>query len=73
MTRSGLSGRAAADALAAAGIVVDKAVLPFDPAPVAQGSAIRVGTPTVTANGLGVDDMVVLADRILDVLAGAKQ
>jgi len=73
VTRSGLSGRAAADALAAAGIVVDKAVLPFDPAPVAQGSAIRVGTPTVTANGLGVDDMVVLADRILDVLAGAKQ
>lgn len=73
VTRSGLSGRAAAAALAAAGIVVDKAVLPFDPAPVAQGSAIRVGTPTVTANGLGVDDMAVLADRILDVLAGAKQ
>ena len=63
----------AADALGVAGIVVDKAVLPFDPAPVALGSAFRVGTPTVTSAGQTVSDMAVLAARILDVLAGAAR
>lgn len=66
-----LTGRAAADALSTAGIVVDKAVLPFDPEPVNQGSAIRVGTPTVTAGGATAADMVAIGDRILDVLASA--
>ncbi|HNP57456.1 MAG TPA: serine hydroxymethyltransferase [Gordonia sp. (in: high G+C Gram-positive bacteria)] len=73
VTELGLTGRAAADALGAAGIVVDKAVLPFDPAPVALGSAFRVGTPTVTSAGQTVSDMAVLAARILDVLAGAAR
>ncbi|GAB11527.1 serine hydroxymethyltransferase [Gordonia araii NBRC 100433] len=71
VSRLGLTGRAAADALGAAGIVVDKAVLPFDPEPVALGSAIRVGTPTVTALGQTESDMAELATQILDVLAGA--
>ena len=73
VTELGLTGRAAADALGAAGIVVDKAVLLFDPAPVALGSAFRVGTPTVTSAGQTVSDMAVLAARILDVLAGAAR
>ncbi len=73
VTELGLTGRAAADALGVAGIVVDKAVLPFDPAPVALGSAFRVGTPTVTSAGQTVSDMAVLAARILDVLAGAAR
>lgn len=69
VSSSGLTGRAAAAALADAGIVVDKAVLPFDTAPVADGSAIRVGTAVLTAQGFVTDDMPQVADWIARALA----
>lgn len=47
-----VTGREAARRLAASGIVVDKAITPFDPAPVSEGSAIRFGTAAVTAGGI---------------------
>ncbi|MGO3328287.1 serine hydroxymethyltransferase [Gordonia sp. (in: high G+C Gram-positive bacteria)] len=48
----GVTGREAARRLAASGIVVDKAITPFDPAPVSEGSAIRFGTAAATAGGV---------------------
>ncbi|EON32451.1 Glycine hydroxymethyltransferase [Gordonia terrae C-6] len=48
----GISGMEAQHRLGAAGIVVDKAVLPFEDRPVSEGSAIRIGTPVVTERGM---------------------
>ncbi|AZG44755.1 serine hydroxymethyltransferase [Gordonia insulae] len=65
----GLTGIEAQLRLAAAGVVVDRAVLPFDHRPPAEGSAIRVGTPSSVLAGLGVDDMPTVADWIDRALA----
>ncbi|GAB16898.1 serine hydroxymethyltransferase [Gordonia effusa NBRC 100432] len=68
VTSSGLTGRAAAAALADAGIVVDKAVLPYDTAPVADGSAIRLGTAVLTTQGFAAPEMTTVADWIARAL-----
>lgn len=65
----GHTGRSAATVLGQAGIVVDKAVLPFDPAPVALGSAIRVGTPVAAARGMRPEEMAAVAQWIDHVLS----
>ncbi|MFW0797438.1 serine hydroxymethyltransferase [Gordonia sp. CPCC 205515] len=67
----GLTGVQASERLAAAGIVVDKAVLPFDTQPPAQGSAVRVGTSAAVLAGLGVDDMPAVAECIVAALRAA--
>ncbi|NDZ94687.1 serine hydroxymethyltransferase [Streptomyces sp. SID6673] len=61
----GLTGAEAQRRLASAGIVVDRAVLPFDREPVTTGSAIRVGTPTAVLDGLGVEAMPTIAGWII--------
>ena len=58
----GLTGREAAARLAASGIIVDKAVTPFDAAPVTEGSAIRFGTAAAVAEGLRAAQIPALAD-----------
>jgi glycine hydroxymethyltransferase len=68
VTSLDLTGVEAQRRLDAAGIVVDKAVLPFDTRPVSQGSAVRIGTPSVTLAGLGTQDMPLLADWIVEAL-----
>ena len=67
VTALGVTGRQAADRLAAAGIVVDKAVAPFGDAPVSEGGAIRFGTAAVVAGGVGPDD----APRIVEAMTAA--
>lgn len=69
VTSTGLTGLEAQQRLDAAGIVVDKAVLPFDPQPPSQGSAIRFGTPAAVLAGLDESAMSVLADAIVAALA----
>ncbi|MFT4125280.1 MAG: serine hydroxymethyltransferase [Gordonia sp. (in: high G+C Gram-positive bacteria)] len=66
----GLSGKQAQGRLHEAGIVVDKAVLPFDTRPPAQGSAVRIGTPTLTLAGGRPEMMGTVADLFVDALAG---
>ena len=68
LTSLGMSGVDGQRRLAAAGIVVDKAVLPFDDRPVAEGSAIRIGTPTITVDGFGPADMTTVAGWMVDAL-----
>ncbi|GAA1481874.1 serine hydroxymethyltransferase [Gordonia sinesedis] len=65
----GLSGVEAQRRLEAAGIVVDKAVLPYDPRPVAEGSAIRVGTPIATLAGADPATMGTIAGLMVDALS----
>ncbi|WFN94076.1 serine hydroxymethyltransferase [Gordonia sihwensis] len=64
----GITGREAAKRLAACRIIVDKAVTPFDEAPVSEGSAIRFGTAVLAADGLRPADMPQIADLMLEAM-----
>lgn len=46
------------------GITLNKNAIPYDPAPPAVASGIRVGTPSVTTQGMGPDQMDTVADLI---------
>lgn len=65
----GISGSEAQDRLNRSGIVVDKAVLPFDDRPVAEGSGIRIGTPAATSRGLTADMIPAVADAMLAAMS----
>ena len=63
-----ISGKAAEQALEAAGLTVNKNMVPFDERSPMVTSGIRIGTPAVTTRGMGVDEMVLIAgfvDRVL--------
>ena len=48
----------------AAGITLNKNAIPFDPQKPNIASGIRVGTPCVTTQGMGEDEMRTIADLI---------
>ncbi|HSO05390.1 MAG TPA: serine hydroxymethyltransferase [Candidatus Limnocylindrales bacterium] len=48
----------------AAGIVLNKNTIPNDPRPASVASGIRVGTPSVTTQGMGVAQMATIAELI---------
>ena len=58
---TGKDAEARADA---AGIVLNKNAIPFDPQPPNTASGIRVGTPCVTTQGMGTEEMKVIAELI---------
>jgi glycine hydroxymethyltransferase len=60
----GVTGKDAEARADAAGIVLNKNAIPFDPQPPNTASGIRVGTPAVTTQGMGTAEMVVVADLI---------
>ncbi|HIF73180.1 MAG TPA: serine hydroxymethyltransferase [Dehalococcoidia bacterium] len=64
----GLTGRDAEAALIAAGLVVNKNGIPFDPEPPMVTSGIRIGTPALTSRELDVADMENVAGYILEAL-----
>lgn len=53
----GVDGRTAEARCEAAGITLNKNAIPFDPAPPAVASGIRVGSAAVTTQGFDADDM----------------
>ena len=65
----GLNGVQAADALEAAGIVVNSNPIPFDTLPPREGGGIRFGTPAITSRGLVEDDMKFVGQAMARVLA----
>ncbi len=71
-SREGLTGPIAQVALERCGIVVDKCVLPFDTMDTAIGSGIRLGTPIVTRNGMGAEQMTKISSMIDTVLRAVK-
>ena len=60
----GVTGKEAEARAGAAGIVLNKNAIPFDPQPPNTASGIRVGTPSVTTQGMGTAEMEVVADLI---------
>jgi glycine hydroxymethyltransferase len=64
----GLNGRQAEAALRAAGITLNRNVLPDDTNGPWYTSGLRLGTPAVTTLGMGADEMREIADTIAVVL-----
>ena len=60
----GVTGADAEARCGAAGIVLNKNSIPYDPQPAAVTSGIRVGTPAVTTQGMGEADMATIASLI---------
>ena len=65
----GLNGRQAADALEAAGIVVNSNPIPFDTLPPRQGGGIRFGTPAITSRGMTAPEMTRIGELMARVLS----
>lgn len=63
-----ITGKAAEQALEQAGITVNKNAVPDEPLSPLVTSGIRIGAPSVTARGMGVAEMIVIAERIAAVL-----
>ncbi|MCW2541066.1 MAG: glyA [Frankiales bacterium] len=60
----GVSGKDAEARSDAAGIVLNKNAIPNDPAPPSVASGIRVGSPSVTTQGMGEAQMTQIAELI---------
>ena len=65
----GVTGAAAEQLCGNAGITLNKNAIPYDPQPPMVASGIRVGTPSVTTQGMGVADMAEVADLIARAIA----
>jgi glycine hydroxymethyltransferase len=61
---TGVTGTDAEARCDAAGIVLNKNAIPNDPRPASVASGIRVGTPSVTTQGMGVEQMATIAELI---------
>ena len=64
LRETGVTGRDAEARCDAAGITLNKNAIPFDPEPPAVASGIRVGTPSVTTQGMTESDMKEIAGLI---------
>jgi glycine hydroxymethyltransferase len=64
ITSTGVTGAEAEIRCDAGCITLNKNAIPFDPQPPSIASGIRVGTPSVTTQGMGIAQMDVIADLI---------
>lgn len=68
LTRTGITGRDAEDALGRAGITVNKNAIPFETRGPHVTSGIRIGTPFVTSRGMMVEQMKIIGGLMAEVL-----
>jgi len=68
VTTKGVTGKQAEHALDAAGITVNKNMIPFDPRKPLDPSGIRIGTPALTTRGMKETEMRKIAQWITEVL-----
>ena len=66
----GLAGGAAETALDEVGITVNKNMIPYDPRKPMDPSGVRLGTPTITTRGMGLEEMDQVAALIDRALTG---
>jgi glycine hydroxymethyltransferase len=64
----GINGAEAELALDAAGLTVNKNIIPDDTLPPFKPSGIRIGTPAITTRGMAENEMVIVAELMLDAL-----
>jgi len=62
---TGVNGKVADERCGAAGIVLNKNSIPYDPEAPSVTSGIRVGTPATTTQGMGVPEMKTIASLIV--------
>ncbi len=67
-TSKGITGKEAAAALDAAGIIVNKNTIPYDQESPFKTSGIRVGTASATTRGMKEPEMIKIGTWIADVL-----
>jgi len=60
----GVTGKEADERCGSAGITLNKNSIPFDPQPPSITSGIRVGSPSITTQGMGTSEMKVIAALI---------
>src|SRR4029079_14706623 len=68
----GVTGKDAEHLLDEIGVTVNKNQIPFDRQPPNTSSGIRIGTPAVTARGMGGDEMREIAAIIADAIDGRE-
>ena len=61
---TGINGKIADERCGKSGITLNKNAIPYDPETPAVTSGIRVGTPAVTTQGMGLSEMPVIASLI---------
>ncbi len=66
--KAGVTGKVAEHALDAAGITVNKNMIPYDPRKPMDPSGVRFGTPALTTRGMGEAEMRQVGRWICDVL-----
>lgn len=69
LTETGVTGKEAEESLEAAGIVVNRNAIPFDPRQPLVASGIRLGTPAVTTRGFSREEMKHIASLIVKVIS----
>jgi glycine hydroxymethyltransferase len=69
VTAKGVTGKQAEHALDAAGITVNKNMIPYDPRKPLDPSGIRLGTPALTTRGMKEAEMKQVAKWISEVIA----
>jgi glycine hydroxymethyltransferase len=69
VTAKGVTGKQAEHSLDAAGITVNKNMIPFDPRKPLDPSGIRIGTPALTTRGMKEAEMRQIAKWITEVIA----
>ena len=73
LTSKGIGGKPAAKALDQARLVLNYNTVPYDPRKPFDPSGVRLGTPAVTARGMGETEMRAIASWIDRAVAAAKK
>ncbi|MFF5226411.1 serine hydroxymethyltransferase [Dactylosporangium sp. NPDC000521] len=68
----GITGRDAEERCDAAGITLNKNAIPYDPEKPMTASGVRVGTPSVTTQGMGEAEMAEIAALIGGAIRGER-